>query len=127
WKRKQKISLPEKQWRDLFHGKKEIELEDFQALDLRVGFVLEAEPVPNSSNLLKLKCDIGEERRIVAGIGASYAPSHLIGKKVIILANLKPAKLMGVLSEGMMLAATDKKRCFVPFIEGDVQPGTKVC
>ncbi|MFV9691032.1 MAG: methionine--tRNA ligase [Desulfobacteria bacterium] len=107
--------------------KKEIELEDFQALDLRVGFVLEAEPVPNSSNLLKLKCDIGKEHRIVAGIGASYAPSDLIGKKVIILANLKPAKLMGVLSEGMMLAATDKKRCFVPFIEGDVRPGTKVC
>lgn len=107
--------------------KKEIELEDFQALDLRVGSVLEAEPVPNSSNLLKLKCDIGEERRIVAGIGASYAPSDLIGKKVIVLANLKPAKLMGVLSEGMMLAATDKKRCFVPFIEGDVRPGTKIC
>ncbi|MBE9551500.1 MAG: methionine--tRNA ligase [Proteobacteria bacterium] len=107
--------------------KKEIELEDFQALDLRVGSVLEAEPVPNSSNLLKLKCDIGKEHRIVAGIGASYAPSDLIGKKVIILANLKPAKLMGVLSEGMMLAATDKKRCFVPFIEGDVRPGTKVC
>ncbi|MDL1976930.1 MAG: methionine--tRNA ligase [Deltaproteobacteria bacterium] len=107
--------------------KKEIELEDFQALDLRVGSVLEAEPVPNSSNLLKLKCDIGEERRIVAGIGASYAPSDLIGKKVIVLANLKPAKLMGVLSEGMILAATDKKRCFVPFIEGDVRPGTKIC
>lgn len=107
--------------------KKEIELEDFQALDLRVASVLEAEPVPNSSNLLKLKCDIGEERRIVAGIGASYAPSDLIGKKVIVLANLKPAKLMRVLSEGMMLAATDKKRCFVPFIEGDVRPGTKIC
>lgn len=107
--------------------KKEIELEDFQALDLRVGSVLEAEPVPNSSNLLKLKCDIGEKRRIVAGIGASYAPSDLIGKKVIVLANLKPAKLMGVLSEGMILAATDKKRCFVPFIEGDVRPGTKIC
>jgi methionyl-tRNA synthetase len=107
--------------------KKEIELEDFQALDLRVGSVLEAEPVPNSSNLLKLKCDIGEERQIVAGIAASYAPSDLIDKKVIVLANLKPAKLMGVLSEGMILAATDKKRCFVPFIEGDVRPGTKVC
>ncbi|MBW2645316.1 MAG: methionine--tRNA ligase [Deltaproteobacteria bacterium] len=106
--------------------KPEIEFKDFETLDLRAGIVLEAETVPNSKKLLKLKVDIGEERQIVAGIGASYAPADLIGKKVIVVANLKPTKLMGVLSQGMILAAVSPKRCYVPIVQGDVTPGTKI-
>ena len=107
--------------------KPEIELKDLEALDLRAGIVLEAEAIPNSKKLLKLKVDIGQERQIVAGIGDSYTPADLIGKKVIVIANLKPAKLMGVISQGMILAVMAPKRCYVPTVQGDVEPGAKVC
>ncbi len=87
--------------------KPEITLEDFSKVDLRVGTVLKAEAVPRAKKLLKLEVDVGEIRTIVAGISNSYAPDELVGKQVIVVANLKPAKLMGVLSKGMLLAAVD--------------------
>jgi methionyl-tRNA synthetase len=85
--------------------KAEIAYEDFDKIDLRVATVIEAEAVPKSDKLLKLKIDIGEKRTIVAGIGKDYKPADLVGKKIVIVANLKPAKLMGVESRGMLLAA----------------------
>jgi len=68
--------------------------------------------------------DMGEKRTIVAGIAANYTPQDLIGKQVIILANLKPAKLMGIVSEGMLLAATDENGCSVTTVDKPVKPGT---
>ena len=85
-----------------------INLADFQRLDLRVGLIREAEPIPGSKKLLKLIVDIGEERTIVAGLATDYQVDELRNKQVIVLANLKPVKLMGVESQGMILAAEDE-------------------
>lgn len=85
-----------------------ISIDDFAKVKFRVGRVLEAEPIEGSDKLLKLQVVIGEEKRqIVAGIRANYTPEDLIGRQVIVVANLKPAKLRGVESQGMLLAATD--------------------
>ncbi len=87
-----------------------IEYDDFQKLDLRVGTVLEAVAVPKSKKLLQLKVDIGLElRTIVSGISQFYKPEELIGKKVVVVANLKPATLMGIQSQGMILAGADSE------------------
>ncbi|OPY90520.1 MAG: Methionine--tRNA ligase [Syntrophaceae bacterium PtaU1.Bin231] len=84
--------------------KPEISYEDFEKVDLRAARILAAEPVPKSSKLVKLRIDIGEERTIVAGIAKDYKPEDLVGKSIVIVANLKPTKLMGVESRGMLLA-----------------------
>lgn len=82
-----------------------IGIEDVSKLDLRVGTVLSAAPVPKSKKLLHLQVDLGfEKRSVVAGIGQSYSPEQIVGKKVIVVANLKEATLMGVQSQGMVLA-----------------------
>jgi methionyl-tRNA synthetase len=85
-----------------------ITIEDFMKVELRVARVLEAEPIEGSDKLLKLQLDIdGERRQIVAGIKANYEPLDLIGRQVVMVFNLKPAKLRGVESQGMLLAAVD--------------------
>jgi methionyl-tRNA synthetase len=104
--------------------KPEIAMKIFQQVDLRVATVLDAEPIPRSQKLLKLKVDAGEERTIVAGIAESYQPEDLLGKQVVIVANLKPAKLMGVLSQGMLLTAADKTSCALVTLDGPCEPGT---
>ena len=85
-----------------------IQFEDFLKVQLKVGEIVEAEKHPNADRLLALKVEVGEDRprSIVAGIAAKYSPGDLVGKKIVIVANLKPRKLRGVLSEGMLLAAT---------------------
>jgi len=87
----------------------QVSFEDFNQLDLRVGTILEAKRIPKRDRLLELKVDIGlEQRTVVSGIAEQYQPDDLIGKKVSLLINLKPAKLGGVLSEGMILMAQDE-------------------
>ena len=84
--------------------------EEFKNVELRVATILEALPVENSLKLLKLKISLGDtERQIVAGIGHKYKCDFLIGVQIIIVANLEPKKLMGELSEGMLLAAHDEE------------------
>jgi methionyl-tRNA synthetase len=78
---------------------------DFEKVDLRVAKVIEAEAVPKSSKLLKLTIDMGEKRTLVAGIAKDYKPEDLIGKKIVVVANLKPTKMMGIESQAMLLAA----------------------
>jgi methionyl-tRNA synthetase len=86
-----------------------ITIDDFAKVQLRVGRVFEAEPLEGSDKLLKLQVHIGEEKRqIVAGIRANYSPEDLIGRQVVVVYNLKPAKLRGTESQGMLLAATDE-------------------
>jgi methionyl-tRNA synthetase len=87
-----------------------IEIGQFFQTSLKVGIVVEAEEVPKSKKLLKLQVDIGEEkpRQVVAGIREFYTPEELVNTHVCVVANLKPAKLMGMLSEGMLLAAKDE-------------------
>jgi methionyl-tRNA synthetase len=87
----------------------EISIEDFSKVEFKIGRVLEAEPIEGSDKLLKLQVLIGEERRqIVGGIRSNYQPMDLIGRQVVVVANLKPAKLRGVESQGMLLAAVDE-------------------
>ena len=85
----------------------QITIEDFMKVQLRVARIVEAEPVEGADKLLKLQVMIGEEKRqLVAGIRKSYEPIDLIGRQIIVVYNLKPAKLRGVESQGMLLAAT---------------------
>jgi methionyl-tRNA synthetase len=85
-----------------------ISIDDFMKTELRVAKVLEAEPVPKSKKLIKLQVDVGEAqpRQILAGIAEAYQPEQLVGRMIVIVANLKPAKLMGLESNGMVLAAS---------------------
>jgi len=88
--------------------KDEITIDDFGALDLRVGRVIGAENVKKSDNLLKLMVDIGEKQlQVVAGVAKKYSPEDVLNRKVIVLVNLPPAKLFGIKSEGMLLATDD--------------------
>ncbi|HXX56433.1 MAG TPA: methionine--tRNA ligase [Thermodesulfovibrionales bacterium] len=104
-----------------------IGIEDFAKVELKVGRVIAAERVEKSDKLIRLKVDIGEERQVVAGIGKSYAPEDLIGSEIIVVANLKPAKLMGIESRGMLLAATDEDgTCSVLTPGREVKPGARV-
>ncbi len=105
----------------------QITIEDFQKIQLRVAKVLAAERVPKSEKLIKLQVDLGsEQRQIVAGIGKKYAPEELLGRRIVIVANLKPAKLMGVESQGMVLAAGDAEVKELVTLMSEVDPGTKV-
>ena len=93
-----------------------IEFEDFEKADMRIGEVKHVEPVPKSNKLLKLEIDFGfEKRTIVSGIAKFYKPEDLVNKKVMAIINLKPAKIMGVESRGMLLSASDGKLLEVPF------------
>ena len=103
-----------------------INLADFQRLDLRVGLITEAEPIPGSKKLLKLIVDIGEERTIVAGLATDYQVDELRNKQVIVLANLKPVKLMGVESQGMILAAEDEGKVYLLAPDKESKPGNVI-
>ena len=105
-----------------------ISIDEFMKVELRVAKVLEAEAVPKSKKLVKLKVDVGNEQRtIVAGIAEAYQPEQLVGRTIAIVFNLKPAKLMGIESNGMVLAASvaDGKPILVGFDE-PVPPGARV-
>ncbi|MBN2568982.1 MAG: methionine--tRNA ligase subunit beta, partial [Deltaproteobacteria bacterium] len=111
---------------ELSDMKPEIGFQEFGKIDLRVALILEAESVPKSEKLIKLKIDIGEERTIVAGIGKDYKPEDLPGKKIAVLVNLKPAKLMGVTSQGMLLATDMEKGLTLLSFDGDAKVGAKI-
>jgi methionyl-tRNA synthetase len=105
----------------------QITIEEFQKIQLKTATVLSAERVPKSEKLLKLQVSLGsEQRQIVAGIGKKYEPESLVGKTIIVVANLKPAKLMGIESQGMVLAAGDSEVRGLATILEEVDPGTKV-
>ena len=104
-----------------------IGIEDFAKVQLRVGKIVAAERVEKSEKLVKLQVDIGTEtRQVVAGIGKSYTPEQLIDRSIVIVVNLKPAKLMGVESQGMLLAASSGDLLSVVTPDKDIKPGAKV-
>ncbi len=105
-------------------AKAEISMEDLAKVDLRVATVVKAEKIPRAKKLLKLEVDMGEIRTIVAGIANDYEPDELVGKQVVVVANLKPAKLMGTLSNGMVLAAVEDGKCSVATLDRKTKPGT---
>jgi len=103
--------------------KPEITIADFNKIDLRVATIIGAEKIPRAKKLLKLEVDLGQRRTLVAGIAESYSPEELVGKQIIIVANLKPAKLMGVLSNGMLLAAVDQSGVTLATLDKSADPG----
>ncbi len=104
-----------------------IDISQFAQVELKVAEVLSAAPVEGADKLLKLQVDLGgEERQIVAGIAQHYQPDELVGKKIVVVANLKPAKLRGEVSQGMLLAASQGKKLSLITVERDVPVGSKV-
>lgn len=102
-----------------------ISIDDFMKVELKAGIIREAERVPKSEKLVRLQVDTGEPRQVVAGIGKDYEPADLIGRQVAVVCNLKPVKLMGVESQGMILAAGGDGLKLMTF-DGDVKPGTRI-
>lgn len=109
-------------------GDGRLSIDEFMKIDLRVAQILTAERVPNSKKLMKLSVDVGTETRtIVAGIAEAYEAEALVGRRIAIVANLKPAKLMGVESNGMLLAASaDGGRPILLDFEQPPAPGTRI-
>ncbi len=104
-----------------------IGLEDFKKVNLKVAKILECEVVPKSKKLLKLKLKVGDkEKQIVSGISEHYKPEDLIGKLIVVVDNLKPSKLMGIDSEGMLLAAKKDGELKLVLIDGEIEPGAEV-
>ncbi len=101
---------------------------EFQKIDLRVAEIVQAEKVEGADRLLKLQVDLGgEKRQVVAGIAQHYTPEELIGKKVVLVANLKPATIRGVESHGMLLAASDTQALSILTLDRPTLPtGSKV-
>ena len=119
-KEKTEVSTPKEE-------KMEITIEDFAKMDIRVAKVLEAQKVEGAKKLLKLKVEFGDENReIVAGIAEYYKPEELVGKKIILLANLKPARIKGIESKGMLLAAQDGESLTILTVDKEVKPGAKI-
>ena len=106
-----------------------ISIEEFGKVELRVATVTAAEPHPNADRLLVLTVDLGDEQRqLVAGIRTHYTTEELVGKQIVVVANLQPAKLRGVESQGMLLAASDTSTGGVIVLSPEKQaaPGSKV-
>ncbi len=105
-----------------------ISIDHFAAVELKVGVVVEAGPHPNADRLLVMQVNVGEEtpRQIVAGIRSDWEPEELVGRTLIVCCNLKPAKLRGVESQGMMLAVRGEDRVWPINLEGAAAPGTRV-
>ncbi len=96
-------------------------------MDLRVGEILKAEKVPGTEKLLKIEVDIGtEKRQMVAGVADTYSPEELIGKRLVVIVNLKPAVIRGIESQAMLLAAEIGGKAIIPFFDRDVPAGSKV-
>ena len=104
-----------------------IDISEFAKTEIKVGKIVSAERVPKSDKLILMKVDIGEVRQVVAGIGKAYAPEELAGKNVAVVTNLKPAKLMGIESFGMLLA-TDTEGGGLSLIgfDRDVKVGARI-
>ena len=106
----------------------QITYDDFRKMDLRVAQIIEAERVPGATKILKLKIDLGtEQRQMVAGVAETYAPEDLVGKKLIVIVNLKPAVIRGIESQAMLLAAiTPDNKAVIPFFDRDIAAGAVV-
>ncbi len=104
-----------------------IKFEEFQKLDLKIGKIVSAKKVEKADKLLKLKVDLGEEKRqIVAGIAKFYQPEDLVGREIVVVVNLEPRTLMGLESQGMLLAADNEGKPVLLKPDEEVPPGTKI-
>lgn len=109
------------------HNTNMISFDEFKKVEIKVAKVLEAERVEGSDKLLKLKTSLGsEERQIVSGIGKVYEPADMVGKNIVIVANLEPRQIMGLESQGMILAASDDSGPAILIPDREIPPGTEV-
>jgi methionyl-tRNA synthetase len=106
----------------------QISFDEFKRMDLRVAQVLEAERIAGATKILKLKIDLGtEQRQMIAGVAETYAPEDLVGKKLIVIVNLKPAVIRGIESQAMLLAAiTADNKAVIPFFDREIPAGALV-
>jgi methionyl-tRNA synthetase len=109
-------------------GEKMISFDDFMEMELRIATVVDADPVEDTDKLLKLVLDAGEDehRQVVAGLAQQFSPRELIGESVVLVANLEPATIHGVESQGMILAAGEDEPLALIVPDGDVEPGERV-
>ena len=123
-----RVERKEKEEKEEIASEPKITIDEFKKIDLRVAKVLSARRVENSDKLLLLEIDLGDEKRqIVAGIAEHYKPEDMVGKEIIVVYNLQPAKIRGYESQGMLLAAKDSKgRLAILTPEKEVDPGSKV-
>jgi methionyl-tRNA synthetase len=104
-----------------------ITIQDFGKVKLNVGQIIECEKIEKSQKLLKIKVKVGDaEKQIVSGIAEHYTPEELIGKQIVVVNNLKPSKLMGVTSEGMLLAAKMDGKLTLVTVDKEIEPGAEV-
>lgn len=104
-----------------------ITLDEFKKIDFRVAKIVAAQKIERSQKLLKLQLDMGEEQRqIVSGISEFYEPESLIGKEIVIIANLAPRVILGIESQGMLLAADADGKPVLVTVDSEVAPGTKI-
>jgi len=103
-----------------------ITYDEFSKLDLRVAEIIEAKEVEGADKLLQLTIDVGEKKQIVAGIKTAYSPEDLVGKQIIVINNLEPAKIRGVESNGMLLAASDEEEIVLLTVDKPVKNGSKI-
>ncbi len=104
-----------------------VNFEEFSKIDLRVAKVLSVETIENSVKLYKLEVDLGSEKRqIISGIAGSYSPEELIGKTIVLVANLEPKVIMGFESHGMLLAADRNDQPVLLTVDGEANPGDKI-
>ncbi len=106
---------------------KNINFEEFQKIDLRIAKVISAEKIKGSEKLLKLELDLGKEKRqIITGVSEFYQPKDLIGREIVVVANLEPKTLMGLESQGMLLAADVNGEAVLLRPDKEIPPGTKI-
>jgi len=104
-----------------------VTFDEFKKMDLRVGEILKAEKVPGTDKLIKIEVNIGTEKRtMVAGVGDTYSPEELVGKKLVVIVNLKPAVIRGIESQAMLLAAEVGGKAIIPFFDREISAGAKV-
>ncbi len=104
-----------------------INFDTFQEINLKVGKIIKAEKIEKADKLLKLQVSLGtEKRQIIAGIANAYQPKDLIGKRIVIVANLRPRKIFGLQSEGMLLAATSGKRLALISPDKNIRAGAQI-
>ena len=104
-----------------------ITIDDFKKIELRIAKIITADRVEGSEKLIKLQVDMGEEKRqIIAGIGIAYSPEDLIGREIVVIANLEPRMLMGLESQGMLLAASNTEMLTLVIPERDIPSGAQV-
>lgn len=126
--RKEKVPEMEKVEDKCIKEEKEyISIEEFKKIDLRVGKVLAAEDVPGTDKLLKITVDFNSETRtLVAGIKKHYSPEELIGKNIVVVFNLEPAKIRGIKSQGMLLAASDNEKVVLLTTDRKIDAGSRI-